>query len=509
MFMKSLISTALIFFTTLASADIKVGIEYILIDIPAWTPKTARAFSEMGARAAKAYPEHIQWGAMQSAANAPINFARLDDFVRQYQGMGFTDLMVALKSNSTWGSKNVSALRVVDPTPKPQYYPQYDAWIQAVVERYDGDGNQDMPGLRYPLRYIEIGSEFSTYEPEPIANYLELQRHAYAAAKRASAQVQVGHAAFIPTTAFKNNPGPGQYEAAFAAVSPRIAVHSLNDIRAVLNQGNSFDFINVHNLGDPLEIEQIVRWINYELQSRNYRKPIVISDTFITPLTGWGPSDTCVGNPNNLGLLVPPAVEADRCRIANFFNNLLNNNQAAMDWTRGTAGEDNVRRTFIAAQQGIPWINLSYLADLPFLTTRGLHAGAGLAAWAGLVRLGLADVAEKYPNYYALKQMFSHFNGTGAVTRVPFPDDKARVYKFRRQNQDAWVAWVEPKRVVLPGEPIPTLNINLNVGGGLRQVNVEKVINRRGQTNPDRSTMPVNNSVVTMQISTTPVYIYR
>ena len=71
-------------------------------------------------------------------------------------------------------------------TPKEQYYDTYMAWVEgntefshisilirvtAVVERYDCDGYNDMPGLRYPVVYYEIGDEFSTYEPESV-NFL-------------------------------------------------------------------------------------------------------------------------------------------------------------------------------------------------------------------------------------------------------------------------------------------------------------------------------------------------
>ena len=35
----------------------------------------------------------------------------------------------------------------------------YASWLSAVVERYDGDGIDDMPGLLYPIRHWEVGNE--------------------------------------------------------------------------------------------------------------------------------------------------------------------------------------------------------------------------------------------------------------------------------------------------------------------------------------------------------------
>jgi len=52
----------------------------------------------------------------------------------------------------------------------PEDWEKYKEWVIAVVERYDGDGINDMPGLEIPVRYWEVmnepdlnGSEF----PEP------------------------------------------------------------------------------------------------------------------------------------------------------------------------------------------------------------------------------------------------------------------------------------------------------------------------------------------------------
>ncbi len=35
----------------------------------------------------------------------------------------------------------------------------YAAWVRAVVERYDGDGKDDMPGLRHKVRYWQVDNE--------------------------------------------------------------------------------------------------------------------------------------------------------------------------------------------------------------------------------------------------------------------------------------------------------------------------------------------------------------
>ena len=41
----------------------------------------------------------------------------------------------------------------------PADMPAYTAWVTALVERYDGDGVDDMPGLLRPVRYWEVDNE--------------------------------------------------------------------------------------------------------------------------------------------------------------------------------------------------------------------------------------------------------------------------------------------------------------------------------------------------------------
>ncbi|MFB3896669.1 MAG: hypothetical protein ACE14V_10245 [bacterium] len=61
--------------------------------------------------------------------------------------------------------------------------------IQQLVERYDGDGVNDMPGLTQPVLYWQIGNEpEGRVKPE---EYLELLKYAYKSVKKASPRCQV------------------------------------------------------------------------------------------------------------------------------------------------------------------------------------------------------------------------------------------------------------------------------------------------------------------------------
>jgi len=42
---------------------------------------------------------------------------------------------------------------------KPYDMDAYRRFVLALVERYDGDGKDDMPGLKYPIKYWEASNE--------------------------------------------------------------------------------------------------------------------------------------------------------------------------------------------------------------------------------------------------------------------------------------------------------------------------------------------------------------
>jgi hypothetical protein len=489
----------------LSGAGIVVGLEYSLLDNERLSNSLADAFAVTGLTGMKHYVESVQWGAMQKNATAPIDFSKLDWFVRGYQSRGFTELTISLKPHSEWASKSVGKLKSTNAAPKPEYRDLFQTWVAAVVERYDHDGVNDMNGLRWPVRLVEIGNEFSSYEPEPADEYLDVLRMAYQAAHRASSTVLVGHAAFLTTPVNLDVSDPLEYDARWRATKREDRAHDLDDIRKILDHPELFDFVNLHNLGDPYEIEHQVKWVKFETSRRGYTKPIVISDTLPTSYVGWGAATACTGL--GLGLIVPPAKESDRCRLAAYFTKLVNKDAATLDWTRGFVAADHVQRTVIAAEQGILAINLSFVADLPFLTTPALRAGAGISAWGGALAYNAfgGAIVQRYPLFYAVKQLMEQLTGYRSITRVPMADARARVYRVDNAAGVTWIAWRDPKGVLLPEDGKPTLSVTLPVG--MARARVQEVITATGQTLATPTVMQTASGQLTLQLSHTPVYV--
>lgn len=470
-------------------------------------PGLAKTFVTIGVPAVKYLPDEISWGKIQPTENSPLDFSRMDRYVKEYQNAGFKELWITLKTRDSWA--------VVDPrnnfSPKPEYLDAYEAWVRAVVERYDMDGNDDMPGLKSPVKYYEIGSEFSSYEPEPVSDYITMLERAYRGAHDASDNVIVMHAPFLVTTAFKDHPGPEQYEDSFKVVDKRIMTHSLEDIRSILDRQDIFDAVNFHSLGDPYEIEDTVKWLNYEMKQRGYHKSIVISDTAATPFIAWGPATIYKGSPSQLGIIIPPATEKDRFRLSEYFQKLVDGDEETVRWTQSFAASEMVKKVVVAAEQNVALINVAFMEDLTPLKMKIFMASAGTSPWGGMalteVNLFTQEhtIKELRPLFYALGQFASHINGYTSLERIPVSDARVRLYKFVINNDPLWIGWFEPGEVILPDDSVPQVKFSLETG--ISSVIVESMINRYGQTSPEQQLIQTKDGILEVELTPTPIFI--
>lgn len=490
--------------TDLAVANpILIGTEYVIIEIPFRVRPLANMLAPLGLTAAKPLPENFSWGQMQSSPDAALDFTRLDTFVKEFQAIGVNTLVLALRSLNSWASKDISVQGFFFPLKggiKEEYLDEYEAWVSAVVERYDGDGLQDMPGLRSPIQYYEIGVEFSSYEPEPVEEYLNILEISYNAAHLVYPNVIIAHVAFLTTPALFEPLEAGQIEAAFTHLQDK--THSLADMRAILDRPDLFDVLNIHSLGHPYEIETIVAWMETETSTRGYDKPIIISDTGSTPFIAWGAATACGKPANQMGRLVPPATEADRCRLADYFTKLVAADAETLRWTQEFIAQDTVKRVVVAADQDIALIDTAYTEDLLLLKLGIAQAGAGTAAWAGLVDF---DRKEYRPVYYALQQLIANLGEYDHFSRISVGnDDGLRVYQVEEDGQRFWIAWYDPAIVVLPGDTIPRANARWEVG--TTSVRTESLAMSAG--GPEAQIVQIGDGVITLTLTPSPVFVF-
>jgi len=163
---------------------------------------------------------YFVWGVMQKDENASIDFSKTDEVVYNAQKHSL-HLLITLFPFADWDQKaygekcKVSANDGMLPRRKggpgltyyrcnPNNWAAYEKWLTAVVERYDGDGKEDMPGLETPIHYYEIGNEpdltlgkdpkseegFVFYLDSP-EHYAELLQKSYTSIKAADNKNQI------------------------------------------------------------------------------------------------------------------------------------------------------------------------------------------------------------------------------------------------------------------------------------------------------------------------------
>jgi hypothetical protein len=150
-------------------------------------PGSVRRIKEFGAAWARPHPGPFLWDSMQKSKSSKISFARTDRLVKEYQKEGI-GLLVTLWPFAEWDQKERSDaskcmvsendeflpkrrfFKEEDYLPRyrcnPHDWEAYQKWVSAVVERYDGDGINDMPGLKIPIKYWEVMNEPDLTSPE-------------------------------------------------------------------------------------------------------------------------------------------------------------------------------------------------------------------------------------------------------------------------------------------------------------------------------------------------------
>ncbi|NOX71961.1 MAG: hypothetical protein GXO64_04680 [Candidatus Micrarchaeota archaeon] len=88
---------------------------------------------------------------------------------------------------------------------KPCNMDAYKNFVKAIVERYDGDGVNDMPGLKYPIKYWEVINEPSlediTFFEGSAQDYYDILKATYEAVHEADPDAKIvngGMAGFMP-----------------------------------------------------------------------------------------------------------------------------------------------------------------------------------------------------------------------------------------------------------------------------------------------------------------------
>ncbi len=558
-----LTTTAFVFILTLAAnaqqAQRRFGFEYN--DIEPWShPKHELLLGKL-AKAAAGGDINLNgfgnWNTMQSGPNAPINFVSADSVVRLLGRHGFS-LALNLSPNAKWAFPNkpgcqYGLLETKDCAPEPAFEPHWINFIKAFVERYDGDGVQDMPGLQQPVRHyimtgeIEFGQEGTgdaregPFWYDTIGNLLRLHRITYRAIHEAdpSGNSKLVSSGAVLWDLYADFPDYPQFDPAspqsviqrrlrgenFKGSTYTAGWDSLKKMLASFGNdadGVECDFIGWHPHFSWRTIDQEFQFI----RAHAGNKPIYVDDMWsnIFPVGYFGPPPLIPGDaqftaPRNIFASpewikrihgdFPNAIVAGGDPHRDLFDKLNAGNQAALNWYYANGARRAVKSFVSAFGEGAVAANFSGTNDLSRdVPGLGVLIGRGtLVGWINITGTPPENYAEK-PQYYTYKLLAEKLGDFTAATEMAVSSNpRTRVYKFDRPRGPIYVLWSET------GEAPPNLDYRIATGETVtfpvesEALLLTRIVTDLANIQPRVENFAAPNRRVTIQLGYEPIFL--
>ncbi|MFA5070156.1 MAG: hypothetical protein WC528_02640 [Patescibacteria group bacterium] len=225
--------------------------------------------SGQGAGWIRPHPGPFVWDMMQISQTDEIDFTNMDKTVSDAQKYG-VNLLITIWPFANWDQikrSNASSCQVSsddeflpqnDKKGRDSYLPlyrcnpndwnAYKSFVTQVVERYDGDGVDDIKGLTYPIRYWEVMNEPDLeggmgldFYKQGYTEYAELLKNTFQAVKEADSTAQV----LIAGAAGADSRFLNFYESMFKADATLANYFDIANIHCISNDRstNSFNVI--------------------------------------------------------------------------------------------------------------------------------------------------------------------------------------------------------------------------------------------------------------------------
>jgi hypothetical protein len=476
-------------------------------------PGLAEAYAPSGLSYAKPQGIFGLWKYLEPEPGV-FSWEPLDKLVIEYQQAGFSGIQLLISAESSWASTEPPSLLTKGNTlPKEEYQDEYVSFVTAFVERYDGDGKGDVPGLLFPVHHYGIEREFSGYWPSNADDYLQLLGWAYPAIHAADPEAKVLLNAILLVDVFDGDPDPAELQRRLTTPQQGIR-KSVPEIQKILAACDNYDLIDLHSLGDYTEIPPTTAWLREQLELDGCApKPIWVGDAFsMSALVGYGGRPAWPGTADNQDRVV------ETLKVV--ANPKSNGYQEARDWLYGLMAEGLVKKIVVSAGEGLSGINIGNTEDwktnLPAMDAASVPL-VGTSMFMGMMdtRVTQQQSGEGLPPYrapsgqirpafYALKLVNRQLSGFTAVEKLALGPG-IWAYRFTRPAGPLWVIWYDDGVLYFPGETPPEVDLELPFPSDAASVTISPTA--MGQELPDSLSVAANGEVLELKVGPTPVFI--
>lgn len=412
----------------------------------------------------------VRWGLLEPQPPRQgqhfYSWAKADNFIRNFQK---TDrkLQINIRIYNNWALEYSTKMKAEDPGSgqkvgaivriKPEHLSDWAKFITEFVERYDADGYNDMPGIKYPITHIQIESEADNVWVDA-GRFVQALCVAYNAAKKTYPEVQIMAAGFNVGEFFVLS----QREQEELLRSNAFVKHKIDFLQEFFPQAQyCFDILSLHlNRGDYEDIPLTVKWFQQQMETNGYQKPIWSEDTSSAPLL------------------------ADYGREGREKLRLLEQGDPkTIDWFRQEQAKFLVKKSLVAFA--------SYV-DKVFLSTSVDWSTYFMPEWR---HQGFLDAkGNPKPAFYTFKLMVAKLDGFTKVNSLSQTDEYCYKVEFKNKNP-VFVLWNES------GEKTVDLSHYILSPN----VKITHIITEQGKTDKDALVdIEPSNKV---RISETPIFV--
>jgi hypothetical protein len=499
------------------STPMTIGVEYAILGV-------ASEYGDAGATYAKLQDAYVIWGNLQPEAGGDFRWGPLDAVVLEYQAAGLTGIQMNLTALSPWASTvEPKLLNKGNTFPKAEYLDDYAAYVAAVVERYDGDGMDDMPGLRAPIHDYGVEREFTGFWPGSAAEYVRLLEIAAPAIRAADPKARVLLVALLMTDVFDGSPSQAEIRRRLSTEIDYMR-KSVPDIRTILAACDHYDIVDFHSLGNYTEIPPTVAWIRAELREAGCGpRPIWIGDAFpMSLLVGYG------------GLVPPtpfaPATAATGDAAVAVLKAVADpgapDHAAAEAWLRAEVAIGLTRKLVVSAGEGLLGINVGNLED--WRTGAPAFDAAAVPGLGAAMFMGLTDTTktnrrpggalpyhgqdwdrarsagDRRPGWYALRLVETKLAGYSSVLRLDLGVG-VWAYRFETPGGPRWVLWRDDGALRLPGDRGTSGTVRLPFDDPAALVTMTPT--EAGRGDPSKLTLQASDGALTIELGPVPVFV--